>query len=180
MAGNLGGAAMVTVIGVLKDAQGSFAGGVVLATVLALVVTAVAATVPEPLGGSRAAAATEPSPYASDRLPRHPSQSRHPAGLRHIRLHEVRHPRPWPGDGRPPPRRPGTARARRHRHHDAHLQPRLAATARLRRRGDRFRHRRQDQLPGTRIPTVTTPSTNQTADPRRRGSGAVSGGSHVR
>ena len=62
MAGNLGGAAMVTVIGVLKDAQGSFAGGVVLATVLALVVTAVAATVPEPLGGSRVAAATEPSP----------------------------------------------------------------------------------------------------------------------
>ena len=62
MAGNLGGAAMVTIIGVLKDAQGSFSGGVMLATVLALVVTAVAATVPEPLGGSHQSAATESSP----------------------------------------------------------------------------------------------------------------------
>lgn len=51
MAGNLGGAALVAVMGVLKDAQGSFAGGVVLTVVLALAVAAVAATVPEPLRG---------------------------------------------------------------------------------------------------------------------------------
>ncbi len=51
MAGNLGGAVMVTVIGGLKSAQGSFSGGVAMATVLALVVTAIAATVPEPLAG---------------------------------------------------------------------------------------------------------------------------------
>ncbi len=53
MAGNLGGAALVAVMGVLKDAQGSFAGGVVLTVVLALVVAAVAATVPEPLRDRR-------------------------------------------------------------------------------------------------------------------------------
>lgn len=49
MSGNLGGAALVAVMGMLKDAQGSFAGGVVLTAVLALGVAAVAATVPEPL-----------------------------------------------------------------------------------------------------------------------------------
>jgi hypothetical protein len=42
MAGNLGGAAMVTVIGLLKDTHGSFSGGVAMAAVLALVVTAIA------------------------------------------------------------------------------------------------------------------------------------------
>ena len=51
MAGNLGGAALVAVMGVLKDAQGNFAGGVALTVVLALAVAAVAATVPEPLRG---------------------------------------------------------------------------------------------------------------------------------
>lgn len=49
MAGNLGGAAIVAVMGVLKDSQGSFSGGVTLITVLALAVVAIAATVPEPL-----------------------------------------------------------------------------------------------------------------------------------
>lgn len=49
MAGNLGGAVMVAVMGVLKDAQGDFSGGVALTAVLALAVAAVSATVPEPL-----------------------------------------------------------------------------------------------------------------------------------
>lgn len=49
MAGNLGGAAIVAVMGVMKDAQGSFAGGITLTVVLALAIAAVAATVPEPL-----------------------------------------------------------------------------------------------------------------------------------
>lgn len=49
MAGNLGGAAMVSVLGLLKDAQGSFAGGLALSAVFALLVAAITATVPEPL-----------------------------------------------------------------------------------------------------------------------------------
>jgi fucose permease len=53
MAGNLGGAAVVAVLGVLKDAQGSFSGGIALCVLLALVVVAVTATVPEPLRGRR-------------------------------------------------------------------------------------------------------------------------------
>ena len=51
MAGNLGGAAIVAAMGLLKDAQGTFSGGVTLTVVLALVVVAIAATVPEPLRG---------------------------------------------------------------------------------------------------------------------------------
>jgi len=51
MAGNLGGAAIVAVMGLLKNAQGSFDGGVTLTVVLALAVVAIAATIPEPLRG---------------------------------------------------------------------------------------------------------------------------------
>ncbi len=50
MAGNLGGAAIVAAMGVLKDSQGTFAGGVALTAVLAVVVVAITLTVPEPLG----------------------------------------------------------------------------------------------------------------------------------
>ena len=61
MAGNLGGAVMVTIIGLLKDAQGSFSGGVAMATVLALVVTGIAATVPEPLHGEAGRKHSQPA-----------------------------------------------------------------------------------------------------------------------
>jgi cyanate permease len=61
MAGNLGGAAMVTVMGVLKDAQGSFSGGVAMAAVLAVVVAGIAATVPEPLIGGAPAGPSQPT-----------------------------------------------------------------------------------------------------------------------
>jgi MFS family permease len=49
MAGNLGGAVVVAVMGVLKDAQGGFSGAIAFASVLAVVATAIAFTVPEPL-----------------------------------------------------------------------------------------------------------------------------------
>jgi len=49
MAGNVGGAVIVAVMGVLKDAQGSFAGGVALTAGLSVVVIAISASVPEPL-----------------------------------------------------------------------------------------------------------------------------------
>jgi cyanate permease len=51
MSGNLGGFAIVAVMGVLKDVQGSFSGGIALTVVLAVVVVAVALSVPEPLAG---------------------------------------------------------------------------------------------------------------------------------
>jgi predicted MFS family arabinose efflux permease len=56
MAGNLGGAAVIALMGLLKDAQGSFSGAVVLTSALALVAAGIAATVPEPLARSRAGA----------------------------------------------------------------------------------------------------------------------------
>jgi len=49
MAGNVGGAVIVAIMGVLKDAQGSFAGGVALTAGLSVVVIAISASVPEPL-----------------------------------------------------------------------------------------------------------------------------------
>jgi predicted MFS family arabinose efflux permease len=49
LAGNLGGAVVVAVMGAMKSASGGFASGIVLVTVLGLVVAAIAATIPEPL-----------------------------------------------------------------------------------------------------------------------------------
>ena len=49
MAGNLGGAAIVGVMGALKSVQGNFSGGILLCTILAVAVALVALTVPEPL-----------------------------------------------------------------------------------------------------------------------------------
>jgi cyanate permease len=49
LAGNLGGAAVVGIMGALKSAQGSFSGAIAVVTVLAVVTAAVAATVPDPL-----------------------------------------------------------------------------------------------------------------------------------
>ena len=48
-AGNLGGALVVGVMGVLNDAQGGFGGGLLLTAILALVAVGVAMTLPEPL-----------------------------------------------------------------------------------------------------------------------------------
>ena len=49
LAGNLGGAVIVAVMGALKSAQGSFSGAIVVVTVLAVVTAVVAASVPDPL-----------------------------------------------------------------------------------------------------------------------------------
>src|SRR6266536_53637 len=49
LAGNLGGAAVVGIMGALKSAQGSFSGAIAVVTVLAVATAAVAATVPDPL-----------------------------------------------------------------------------------------------------------------------------------
>ena len=48
MAGNLGGAAVVAIMGVLKDWEGSYSGAVAFAAALALVALVVASTLPEP------------------------------------------------------------------------------------------------------------------------------------
>ncbi|HEY7280478.1 MAG TPA: MFS transporter [Actinomycetota bacterium] len=49
LAGNLGGAVVVAVMGALKSAQGSFSGAIAVVTVLAVVTAVIAATVPDPL-----------------------------------------------------------------------------------------------------------------------------------
>jgi predicted MFS family arabinose efflux permease len=49
LAGNLGGAVIVGVMGALKSAQGSFSGAIAVITVLAVATAVVAATVPDPL-----------------------------------------------------------------------------------------------------------------------------------
>jgi len=49
LAGNLGGAAVVGIMGALKSVQGNFRTGVAIVTALAVVVAVIAATVPEPL-----------------------------------------------------------------------------------------------------------------------------------
>lgn len=49
MAGNLGGAAVVALMGILKDAQGGFGGAIVLACALAVVASSVAMTLDDPL-----------------------------------------------------------------------------------------------------------------------------------
>ncbi len=53
LAGNVGGAVVVGVMGALKEAQGSFSGAIAVVTVLAVLTAAVALTVPEPLGRDR-------------------------------------------------------------------------------------------------------------------------------
>ncbi len=55
LAGNLGGAVVVGVMGILKSISGSFGTSIALITVLAVVVVIVALTVPEPLRGGRRA-----------------------------------------------------------------------------------------------------------------------------
>jgi hypothetical protein len=52
MAGNLGGAAVVTVMGALKGPHNDFSAATVMLVVLALAVVAIALSVPEPLGRS--------------------------------------------------------------------------------------------------------------------------------
>ncbi len=49
LAGNLGGAAIVGVMGALKESQGNFDSAILVVTALAVVTAVVAATVPEPL-----------------------------------------------------------------------------------------------------------------------------------
>src|SRR5439155_1744500 len=61
LAGNLGGAAAVGIMGALKGASGNFTAAVGVTAVMALLVVALAATIPEPLG-HRAGAGSAPGP----------------------------------------------------------------------------------------------------------------------
>ncbi len=65
LSGNLGGAAIVGLMGLLKSAQGDFSGAVVLEVALALGAVALALMLPETAAGAQAPAAA-PTPAAAD------------------------------------------------------------------------------------------------------------------
>ena len=60
LAGNLGGAAVVAVMGALKGARGDFRAAVALTSALAVVVALIALTIPDPLRRTDLARSTGP------------------------------------------------------------------------------------------------------------------------